>query len=42
MAVLPIVYADGLWRLLTGQASIYLQGPQVLVFGRSRLVIGVP
>ena len=34
VAVLPIGYADGLSRLLTGKASFYLQGHQVPVIGR--------
>ena len=34
MGVLPIGYADGLSRLLTGKASFYLQGHQVPVIGR--------
>ena len=34
VAVLPIGYADGLSRLLTGKASFYLQGKQVPVIGR--------
>ena len=34
VAVLPIGYADGLSRLLTGKASFYLQGKLVPVIGR--------
>ena len=34
VAVLPIGYADGLSRLLTGKASFYLQGKMVPVIGR--------
>ena len=34
VAVLPIGYADGLSRLLTGKASFYLHGHQVPVIGR--------
>ena len=34
IAVLPIGYADGLSRLLTGKASFYLQGKLVPVIGR--------
>ena len=34
VAVLPIGYADGLSRLLTGKASFYLQGHQVPIIGR--------
>ena len=34
MAVLPIGYADGLSRLLTGKASFYLRGKLVPVIGR--------
>lgn len=34
VAVLPIGYADGLSRLLTGKASFYLRGKLVPVIGR--------
>ncbi len=34
VAVLPIGYADGLSRLLTGKASFYLRGTMVPVIGR--------
>lgn len=34
IAVLPIGYADGLSRMLTGKASFYLHGRQVPVVGR--------